>query len=449
MGLNITRKFIQSRFEDRMLFLARYLALNSELGILIGQTKALQRLAENLLSEKDVVKVSVRDEKGNILANASKGPLITEVGEIYSVEVPVSLSRTRSYPWGFDLDKKGDVIGQVAIEYSTEGINRLLSTMKNRFLWLSIGLACLCVMIFYFISRSIVAPVTRLAVTARHVAKGDLKLRVRPDSLPETRELGLAFNAMLDFVESGQTALKEANEEIIRQKTLAELGKFSLMVAHEVKNPLSIIKSSMDLLKKYIQPSVDKTPVVYIEDEIQRLNQLIEDFLLFARPAVPAFREVDLNVMLKETVDRFDLQINGHPVSIHPDIPDTPCQANADPDLMTRAIGNILKNSVEANGRRGSIVIRAVQKGAKWIVECEDEGPGIKPENLEKIFDPFYTTRSKGTGLGLTFVSQVLTAHGGRVRAENRPDGGGARFVIELPLKPLNTEPLNPEAVKP
>jgi signal transduction histidine kinase len=298
------------------------------------------------------------------------------------------------------------------------------------------------VLIFYFLSRSIVAPVTRLAVTARHVAKGDLKLRVRPDTLPETRELGLAFNAMLDSVESGQTALKEANEEIIRQKTLAELGKFSLMVAHEVKNPLSIIKSSMDLLKKEIRPLADKTPVVYIEDEIQRLNQLIEDFLLFARPAVPAFREVDLNAMLKEIVDRFDVQMNGSPVSTHADIPDTPCWANADPDLLTRAIGNILKNAVEASGRMSSIEVRAVQKGDNWVVECEDDGPGITQENLKKIFDPFFTTRSRGTGLGLTFVSQVLTAHRGNIRAENLPDGKGARFILELPLKQQkNNEP--------
>lgn len=435
MGLNITHQFVQSRFEDRMQFLARYLALNSELGILIGQKEALERLSQNLLSEKDVVKVSIRDKKGTILANAHKEGLRTNVGTVYKVEVPVALSRARSYPWGFELDTKAQVIGQVTIEYSSEGINQLLSTMKSRFLWLSIGLACLCVLIFYFISRSIVAPVTRLADMARHVAKGDLKLRARPDSLPETRELGLAFNAMLDSVETGQTALKEANEEIIRQKTLAELGKFSLMVAHEIKNPLSIIKSSADLLKREVRPSADKTPILYIEDEIQRLNRLIEEFLIFARPAVPAFREVDLNAMLKEIVVRFELQMNGNPVRIHADIPETPCRASADPDLLTRAIGNILKNAVEANGRKGSIEIRAIQQGKNWVLECEDEGPGITPEELRKIFDPFYTTRAKGTGLGLTFVSQVLTAHGGNIRAENSTDHRGARFILELPLK--------------
>jgi len=441
MGLNITHQFVQSRFEDRMTFLARYLALNSELGILISQKSALESLAQNLLSEKDVVQVSIQDEKGNTLADARKETPRTGVGKLYQVDVPVVLSRTRSFPWGLELDKKAQVIGRVAIQYSTEGISRLLSTMKSRFLWLSVGLACLCVLIFYFISRSIVAPVTRLAVMARHVAKGDLKLRARPDSLPETRELGLAFNAMLDFIETSQVALKEANELIVRQKTLAELGKFSLMVAHEVKNPLSIIKSSMDLLKKDILPSTDQTPVRFIEDEIQRLNRLIEDFLLFARPGVPTFRDVDLNEMLKEIVARFEVQMDWGPVRIHADIPDTSCRADVDPDLLTRAIGNILKNAVEANGREGSIQVRSAQQEKNWVIACEDEGPGITPEMMEKIFEPFFTTRSKGTGLGLAFASQVLMAHGGSIRVENLADRKGARFTIELPLRRETPEP--------
>jgi signal transduction histidine kinase len=306
--------------------------------------------------------------------------------------------------------------------------------MRGRFIWLSLGLACICGVIFYFLSLSIVAPVTRLAGIARLVAKGDLKLRAQSDSLPETRELGQAFNAMLDSIETSQNALKRANEEIVRQKTLAELGKFSLMVAHEVKNPLSIIKSSLDLLKKEFPSSKDHVSTAYIEDEIQRLNQLIEDFLLFARPAVPAFREVDLNAMLHDMIVRFEVQLNGTPVEVETHIPETPCLADADPDLLTRAIGNLLKNAVEANENQGMILVQATQGQTHWAIEIEDQGPGIVPESLEVIFEPFFTTRSKGTGLGLAFASQVVFAHGGQIKGENRPNNSGARFTIELPL---------------
>jgi signal transduction histidine kinase len=245
---------------------------------------------------------------------------------------------------------------------------------------------------------------------------------------------------MLDSIETSQSALKQANEEIVRQKTLAELGKFSLMVAHEVKNPLSIIKSSLDLLKKELPSSKDHMSTSYIEDEIQRLNQLIEDFLLFARPAVPTFRRVDLNTMLHDMIVRFEVQLNGSPVKIETHIPETSCQADVDPDLLMRAIGNLLKNAVEANEHQGRIIVQATQGETHWSVQIEDQGPGIAPESLEVIFEPFYTTRSKGTGLGLAFASQVVFAHGGQIKGENRPNNSGARFTMELPLKREGSE---------
>jgi len=434
MGVSVTRRFVQLRFEARMLFLARYLALNSELGIIIGEQDMLKHLAENLLSEKDVVRVSIRDGQENPLADVSKNDTDRNMASIFAVEVPVTLSRKRSFPWGMELDKDSQLIGKVTIEYSAEGINQLLSTLIIRFLLFSIGIACLCVLIFYFISRSIVAPVTRLANAARQVAGGNLKMRVQPAAPPETRELGLAFNAMLDSIETGQNALRQANEEIIRQKTLAELGKFSLIVAHEVKNPLSIIKSALDLLKRDIGPPENPMAIVYIEDEIERLNTLIEEFLLFARPAAPVFRSVDLNAMLNENIVRFEVQLDAASIRILSHIPETPCRCEADPDLLKRAIGNLLKNAVEANDRKGIITVKAIEGGGCWRVEIQDQGSGIPPENMEKIFEPFFTTRAKGSGLGLAFASQVVTAHRGRITAENINPRPGARFILELPV---------------
>jgi signal transduction histidine kinase len=434
MGLTITRQFALSSFENRMNSLAQYLAINSELGIWYGRKFTLENLAQRVLSENDVVRVTIVDEEGSTQAEAKRTTEVSTYGETYEVNAPVILKKDRSFPFVPAGQEEDQVIGNVKIEYSSANIDQLLATMASRFIWLSLGLACICGVIFYFLSLSIVAPVTRLAGIARLVAKGDLKLRAQSDSLPETRELGQAFNAMLDSIEVSQNALKLANEEIVRQKTLAELGKFSLMVAHEVKNPLSIIKSSLDLLKKEFPSSKDHVSIDYIEDEIQRLNQLIEDFLLFARPAVPAFREVDLNAMLHDMIVRFEVQLNGTPAKIETHIPETPCQVDADPDLLMRAIGNLLKNANEANEHQGMIVVQATQDETHWAIEIVDQGPGIEPESLDVIFEPFFTTRSKGTGLGLAFASQVVFAHGGRIKGENRPNNSGARFIMELPL---------------
>jgi signal transduction histidine kinase len=440
MGSSITYKFVRSRFEERIMFLARYLALNAELGILIDERAMLKRLAGNLLSEKDVVQVTIFNRTGEILADEGKA----ENGGLSVVEVPVVLKETQeesqAFLWNSSHHSMDEMIGKVRITYSTEGINRLLTTMEVRYTWLASAIGLLAVLLFYFISRSLVAPVTRLADAARKVEKGDLKLRAEPGSMPETRKMVLAFNAMLDSLEKSRKALEKANQEMIRQKTLAELGKFSLMIAHEVKNPLSIIKSSLDILKKDIPGASENTMVSYIEDEVRRLNRLIEDFLLFARPARPNMREVDANAMAKECVDRFEFRTVQGSVKIERYIPDTACYIKGDRDLLHRAIGNMLKNAIESHDDNGRVIISAGQQDDCWHLEVSDEGRGIDPENMEKIFEPFFTTRSRGTGLGLAFVYQVVTAHGGEIGVENRPDTRGAVFRAKIPLEDQRPE---------
>lgn len=435
IGGRITYQFVQSRFDERMNFLARYLALNAELGILIGDRNMLARLAENLLSEKDVVRVLIYDQT----------ELLTDVsgersGKTADAEMAVTSKRAGGFPWNMSRKSDSDVIGRVRIVYTTDGIDRLLSLMQERFLWLSLGLSAVSVVIFYFISRSLVSPVTRLAMAARAVARGNMDLRVRPGRLPETRELAIAFNAMLDSLARNREALEAAHQKMVQQEMLAQKGKFSLLIAHEFKNPLSIIKSSMDILKKQIENPRENLMVSYIEDEIRRLNLLIEDFLMFARPAAPNLRATDLFAMLLEHLTRLDLQMNGAPLTIETDVPEeAACEARVDPDLLMRAFANILKNAGEANEGKGILKVKAWCEEGDWIATFDDDGPGIDEEHLPKIFEPFYTTRSKGTGLGLAYVQQVLEAHGGSVSAENR-DEGGARFTVRIPVSACEEE---------
>ena len=436
----IIHAFVQTRFEERIAFLARYLALNTELGILIDERSMLRRIAKNLLTERDVARVTVLNKSGETLADVSRDI----PGPFSEVELPVAIRAPgeESRPFQFEANAgREETIGHVRITYSSGGIRELLMTMKTRFLVLAVCLAGICGLVFFFISRSLVAPVTRLAETARRVAAGNLGLRVEAGNLPETRELALAFNAMLDSLQQSQNALEAAQQEMVRQQTLAELGKFSLMIAHEVKNPLGIIKSSVDMFKKESGGETAEMMVAYIEDEVHRLNRLIEDFLLFARPAVPNFREIDLNEMLRERVERFRFQLNGDPIEVQDNIPAEPLYAAVDPDLLRRAIQNVMKNAREATEPAGVIRVSAAVEGTEWVVRVADQGGGIPPENLERVFDPFFTTRTKGTGLGLAFCAQVLSAHAGRIEVTNL-DAGGACFSVRLPHRLPRQTPL-------
>jgi len=435
IGANIAHQFAQRRFVEHISFLAKYLALTAELGILIDDRAMLRRLAVNLMSERDVVGVAILDSQNKELIRVPE-----QISRSFPVmETPVLLTASQEESKAFEYTgesnegTKDSLIGKVRITYSTEGIDQLWATMITYFIWLAGGLTCLAGLIFYFISRSLVAPVKGLAQAARKVAQGDRNLRAQPGTLPETRELAVAFNVMLDSLERSRRSLEEAKEQMRRQKTLAEMGKFSLMIAHEFKNPLSIMKSSLDVLKKDVALSADNTMVFYIEDEIMRLNRLIGDFLIFARPAASSFSRTDLNALLKEIVMRFELQKTGTPCKIRAHIPPEPCYADVDTDLLIRAISNVIKNAIEANGDDCVVDVTATRVADVWTAEIADDGDGIAPEHIEKIFNPFFTTRTKGAGLGLAYASQAIKTHGGVISAKNRTEGG-ALFRVEIPL---------------
>jgi len=448
-GVKMFHDFAQKRFEERFEFLARYLALNSELGILIDQRSMLTQLAENLLAEADVARVQILNNADEPLAEASKvipRPYVT-------VEAPVRLKTSSDESQAFlwtspSLNTASpDIIGKVRIVYSTSQVNSLLKKITLRYLWFTAGLSAVCLLIFFFISRSLVAPLTGLAQTARKVGAGELQRRMRVGNIPETREVSLAFNAMLDSLERGRKAVEKANQEMARQNLLAEMGKFSMMIAHEIKNPLGIIKSSFDLLKKDPADAGNAVLIEYIEEEIQRINGLIEDFLSFAKPAKPSFRVVDANGMLRDCIERFgrmdtakDIQFKGH-------IPDISCLSYLDPDLLRRAVDNILKNGVEACGGQGVIFVDAVCGEDTWRIDITDDGCGIQENMLDKIFNPFVTTRTKGTGLGLAYTAQVVSAHSGSIRVENRKPRG-ARFIIEIPREPKMIDLFGTDEVK-
>lgn len=440
VGVHIIRQFMLERFKDRITFLAKYLALNSEVGVLIGDTRGLKSFALNLLGEKDVARVVIEDNRNAQLVNVSR----TMAGPLSMIETPVLFRKKHEKSFLFQTGERTpfggkplpgiETIGKVRIYFSTQGISELMGRITRQFMWVSSGLIILAGLVFFIISRSIVVEVTRFAETVKHVGRGDLEIRARPGSLPETRELAIAFNRMLDSLAQNREALRKANQEMARQKALAEVGKFSMMIAHEVKNPLGIIKSSLDILKKDLDIEPDNAMTEYMEDEISRLNGLIEEFLLFARPSKPVFRLVNFDEIVQEMVDRFALQNLESDVVFETNLPESGLEGMADPDLLTRALGNIVKNACEANNGAGVVEISTECENHTWIFEVKDEGPGLPGGDLEQVFEPFFTTKSKGTGLGLAFSSQIVGAHNGTITAKNRVDGRGAEFQVKIPI---------------
>ncbi len=431
VGSHLAASFLRQRFEDRMSFLAKYLALNAELGILIDDEAMLRRLAKNLLSEKDVVTVIITDPAGRELVKTRKEATDSSSKRIVSATVRLT---NQGENLAFLKNQASDQsIGKVTLIYSVAGIKQLQTRLRNRYVLAAFGLGLLGLIGFFLFSRSLLAPLSALVKASRQVAAGDLDTRIKGGALPETKELAEAFNSMLESLAESRRNLEKTYQEMIEQRSLAKVGRFALTVAHEVKNPLGIIKGALDILKK---PEIDQnlraTMIQYVEDEVRRLNKLIQDFLDFSRPGKLIFKGTDVGALLRELVERVSIEWTDKGMKFNTKLPHTSCIVLADADMLSRALLNIIKNACEACGEEGSILIKAWRQGPSLIITISDTGPGIDQEARGKLFDPFFTTKAKGTGLGLAFARQVIEAHGGQIDLlEDSKEG--TTFKIVLP----------------
>ena len=224
-------------------------------------------------------------------------------------------------------------------------------------------------------------------------------------------------------------------EQLARARHLSTIGEMTAGISHEIRNPLGIIKSSAAVLKKRMA-AVDPgngLPGI-IEEEAARLNNIITDFLNYARPREPIFQPCRLEEIMKKNLQALGPQIDAQNYTvvkdIHPALPDI----QADADMLYQAFLNLLLNAMQAMPEGGEIRIRITPADDRLIIQITDQGPGIPEDVMEKIWDPFFTNKKIGTGLGLGIVRNIIEAHGGNITIENGPEAGTAA-TIRLPIE--------------
>ncbi len=236
-------------------------------------------------------------------------------------------------------------------------------------------------------------------------------------------------------------SLKEAEAQVRRADRLAALGQLTAGLAHELRNPMSTMKTSAEMLQRNVEKenAIAREMAEYIAQEVDRTNSLITRFLDFARPHHLRLEKGDIHAMLDRAVTRFDREKSGSSASISvfknysPDVP--PIQFDA--ELMEHVISNLLSNAAQASPERGVVTVktRLAESEAGPTVEISviDRGSGIDAKNLESIFNPFFTTKPDGVGLGLAIVSKIVNEHGGQIIVESTP-GEGSVFRVYLPV---------------
>jgi signal transduction histidine kinase len=228
--------------------------------------------------------------------------------------------------------------------------------------------------------------------------------------------------------------LQETFEQLRRSDRLAAIGQLSAGIAHEIRNPLGSIKGSVEILEQEVPPDHPKNEFVgIIKDEVARLNSLINDFLQFARPPEPVVSLTNLNEVIDSTLTLIARSAEGAQVEIRARLSRELPIARIDPDQIRQVLLNVMINSIQAMPAGGLLEIHTDLKreSNRIVVEISDEGVGIKKEDLDKIFDPFFSTRAEGTGLGLSVSHQLVTRNGGTISVRDN-QGPGVTFCIEF-----------------
>jgi len=257
-----------------------------------------------------------------------------------------------------------------------------------------------------------------------------------------TLVMGILFLVLLFVVKSGETFFEKRADERLRLKEqlnraerFSALGEMAAKISHEIRNPLGIIKSSAALLKKkmtVLDPS-NTVPDVIVE-ETDRLNDIITDFFNYAKPRNLNLIHCQVDEVLEKNLTFLAPQVEEQGYRIASRIGNDLPEIMADTALLYQAFLNILINAMQAMPEGGDISVEAVAVDSKVMVTVEDNGEGISDDKLEKIWEPFFTTKEKGTGLGLGIVKNIIESHGGHIRIENRLTGG-ARVTVSLPVE--------------
>lgn len=314
---------------------------------------------------------------------------------------------------------------ELIIAYSHQNRIQWQNQTQVILLW-SIGCgAVLVYCISYLVSRRITRPMAQLQQGVNEIGAGNLTYQIAVQSKGEVGELAAEFNQMA-------LALNQSLEEHKAAERIAVWRDVARQLAHEVKNPLFPIRLSVENLQTAKdQPAIfdkifDECTATIIE-EVDRIRELIDEFHQYARLPIPDRHPNDLNDIVESVLKLYMELSQAQNITVERKLNQLP-QLSLDQEQMERAVGNIVKNGIEAMAEGGTLTIQtfttATENGRNIVLEVQDTGCGMSEETQQKLFTPDYTTKSYGTGLGMAIVRRILTVHGGEIAVESKEDVG-------------------------
>jgi nitrogen fixation/metabolism regulation signal transduction histidine kinase len=324
-----------------------------------------------------------------------------------------------------------NVLGILLIGSSRAELVELEAFLRYTGVVLGAGGILVGLVLAWWATARVTRPVQALATSAGKVAAGEWNTTVEVSTADEVGKLARAFNHMT-------RELAAQRERLVQAERVAAWRELARRLAHELKNPLFPLQITVENMQRAREQYPQEFDEAFREGtatliaELGNLKQIIARFSDFAKMPAPRMQQVNLNDLAAETMKLFEAQLAQAGIAGRTELDGSLPRTLADPEQMTRVLRNLVLNAIDAMPGGGALTIRTriTEEGVR--LEVSDSGQGLTPEECERLFTPYYTTKTHGTGLGLAIVQSVVSDHRGRISVDSQP-GKGATFRIELP----------------
>jgi len=424
-------------------------------------SKAIQLSVEDLTSETDVEssrlkeylqqarnkgisQINIINNEGEII-NSSDPDQVGKKREIKKLEKGLkashrgvdSVSSLKPYDLVVPVIVGDEQLGYVQVNILLDNIRDIQHANFVRRLVATSLVFVIGMFLTIFLARKYTSPIHRLATGVKDVSEGDLSVTFDVESGDEIGELAENLNEMVEKLKEKE----QLEKRLYEAEHLSKVGQLASGIAHEIRNPLNYISLAIDHLKSELLPVCGargeemESIADNIKEEVRKANYMVLNFMNYGRPLKLRLQQVNYPDLLDKAMPLLQGKLEENHIGVQREIPDTLPPMLVDPELMRNCLCNFITNAAQAMPEGGNITLGAHldPEAGMFVLTFRDQGIGIEPQDLEKVFQPYFTTKEAGIGLGLAITERIIKEHGGGLEVRSQR-GEGTTFTVRLPM---------------
>jgi signal transduction histidine kinase len=423
-------------------------------------SKAIQLSVEDLTSEmeadpsrlteylqeakrKGVNEINIISNEGEII-NSSDPARVGKKQEIKKLEKGLKASRrqmisgsTKAYDLVVPVIVGDEQLGYVQVNLLLDNIRDIQHANFVKRLVATSGVFLMGMFLTFYLARRYTTPIHRLATGVKEVSAGDLSVTFKVKSGDEIGELAENLNEMVEKLKEKE----QLEKRLYEAEHLSKVGQLASGIAHEIRNPLNYISLAVDHLKSELLSSCPEkggeleSIANNIKEEVRKANYMVLNFMNYGRPLKLRLQQISYPDLIAKAMPIMQDRLKEQRIEVLREIPDDLPPMLVDPELMRNCLCNFITNGAQSMPDGGRITLGASldREAGTLSLSFKDEGVGIEPQDLEKVFQPYFTTKEAGIGLGLAITERIIKEHGGSVAVQSRK-GEGTTFTVHLPL---------------